>query len=179
MDILITKIYKRNKPRKTMEKEEQKLENLKKEYRILKNKYNLPDFKSLNEEFHIEKVAESETEILIREVRKFMADKMLNYMRFIENILNPINAPMFIFSFIKLLDAEEKKSVSEIYKKLMKKEIQLIELDLEFDEKREAEFIKNSYEFWQGIKKDILKITDKINKKWDDKFEANNKGYFG
>ncbi|MBA7714857.1 hypothetical protein ES703_123889 [subsurface metagenome] len=108
-----------------------------------------------------------------------MGDKMLNYMRFIENLLNPVNVPMFIFSIIKLLDAEEKKGFSEIYKELMKKEIQFIELDLEFDEKKEVEFIKNAYEFWQGIKKDMLKIMDKINKKWDNKFEANSKGYFG
>ena len=61
----------------------------------------------------------------------------------------------------------------------MKKEIQFIELDLEFDEKKEAKFIKNAYEFWQRIKKDMLKIIDKINKKWDNKFEVNSKGYFG
>ena len=162
-----------------MHKEEQKLEKLKKEYRTLKKKYNLPDFKDLNEDFHIEKIAESETEILIREARKFMGDKMMNYMRFIENLLNPVNVPMFIFSIIKLLDTEEKKGLSEIYKELMKKEIQFIELDLEFNEKKEAEFIKDAYEFWQGIKKDMLKIIDKINKKWDNKFEVNSKGYFG
>ena len=162
-----------------MPKEEQKLEKLKKDYLILKENYNLPDFKDLNEDFCIEKIAESETEILIREVRKFMGDKMMNYMRFIENLLNPVNAPMFIFSIIKLLDAEEKKGLSEIYKGLMKKEIQFIELDLEFNEKKEAEFIKNAYGFWQGIKKDMLKIMDRINKKWDNKFDVNNKGYFG
>ncbi len=162
-----------------MTKDGQKLEKLKKEYEILRKKYNLPDFKDLNEDFHIEKIAEFETEILIREVRKFMGDKMLNYMRFIENLLNPVNVPMFIFSIIKLLDTEEKKGLSEIYKEFMKKEIQFIELDLEFDEKKEAEFIKNAYGFWQRIKKDMLKIIDKINKKWDDKFEVNSKGYFG
>ena len=162
-----------------MTKEEQKLEKLKKEYETLKKKYDIPDFKDLNEDFHIEKIAESETEILIREVRKFIGDKMMNYMRFIENLLNPVNVPMFIFSIIKLLDAEEKKALSEMYKELMKKEIQFIELDLEFNEEKEAEFVKNAYEFWQGIKKDMLKIIDKINKKWDNKFEGNNKGYFG
>jgi len=162
-----------------MTKEESKLLKLKKDYSILERKHNLPDFKDLNEDFHIEKIAESETEILIREVRKFMGDKMMNYMRFIENLLNPVNVPMFIFSIIKLLDAEEKKGLSEIYKELMKKEIQFIELDLEFNEEKEIEFVKNAYKFWQGIKKDMLKIMDKINKKWDNKFEANSKGYFG
>ena len=162
-----------------MAKDEQKLEKLKKDYEVLKKEYNLPSFEKLNEDFYIEKIADSETEILIREVRKFIGDKMMNYMRFIENLLNPVNVPMFIFSIIKLLDAEEKKSLSEIYKGLMKKEVQFIELDLEFNEKKEAEFVKNAYEFWQGIKKDMLKVIDKINKKWDNKFGTNNKGYFG
>ncbi len=162
-----------------MAKDEQKLEKLKKDYEILKGKFNLPNFEKLNEDFYIEKIAESETEILIREVRKFMGDKMMNYMRFIENLLNPVNVPMFIFSIVKLLDAEEKKRLSEIYKGLMKKEIEFIELDLEFNEKKEMEFVKDAYEFWQGIKEDLLRVIDKINKKWDNKFGTNNKGYFG
>jgi len=160
-------------------KDKSDLDGLKKKYEEIMKKHNLPSFKEMNEDFQIEKISESETEILIREVRKFMGDKILNYMRFIENILNPMNVPIFIFSIIKLLDVEEKKKVSEIYKELMKKEIQFIELDLEFNEEKEIRFIKDSYEFWQRIKKDMLKIIDKINKKWDNKFEANSKGYFG
>ena len=162
-----------------MEKVKQKLEKLKKEYEIIKNNYNLPEFKSLNEDFHIEKIAEVETEILIREVRKFMADKMMNYMRFLENLLNPVNVPMYIFSIIKLLDVEEKKIFSEIYQKLVTKEIEFIELDLEFNEEKEAEFIRDSYKFWQEIKKELLRIMKKINKKEDNKSEINNKEYFG
>jgi len=162
-----------------MEENRQKLEKLKREYEILKKEYSLPDFRSLNEDFQIEKIADSETEILIREIRKFMADKMLNYLRFVENLLNPVNSPMSIFSIVKLLNTEEKKAISEIYKKLLEKEIQIIELDISFNEKNEAEFIRNSYKFWQTMKKDLLKVISEINKKWDDKFEANDKGYFG
>ena len=161
-----------------MEKKNE-LENLKKEYAKLQKKHNLPSFKELNEDFQIEKAAEIETEILVREVRKFVGDKLMNYMRFIESLLNPVNVPMFVFSIIKLIDAEEKKRLSEIYKKLMKKEVKFIELDLEFNEEKEAQFIKDSYELWQEMKKDMLKVMDKINKRWDDKFEANNRGYFG
>lgn len=162
-----------------MENSQEKLAKLKEDYEKLRKRHNLPSFKELNEDFQIEKAAETETEILIREVRRFVGDKLMNYMRFIESLLNPVNVPMFIFSIIKLIDAEEKKRLSEIYKKLMKKEIKFIELDLEFDEEKEAQFIKDSYELWQEMKKDMLKVMDKINKRWDDKFEANNKDYFG
>lgn len=159
--------------------EKSDLKKLKEEYLKIQKKYNLPSFKELNEDFHIEKASETETEILIREVRRFVGDKMMNYMRFIESLINPVNAPMFVFSIIKLLDAEEKKRLSEVYKLLMKQEIKFIELDLEFNEEKEAQFVKNSYELWQSIKKDMLKVIEKINLRWDDKFETNSKGYFG
>ena len=162
-----------------MTKDEKDLEKLKKNYEEIEKKYDLPSFKELNENFHVEKVAEVNTEILIREIRRFIGDKLVNYMRFIENLLNPVNVPMFIFSMVKLLDADDKKQLSEIYKKLIKIEVKFIELDLDFKEEKEAEFIKESYKLWQGVKKDILKIMNKINKKWDEKSETGNKGYFG
>lgn len=154
------------------------LEKLKEEYEKIQKKHKLPSFKELNEDFHIEKISEYETEILIREVRKFVGDKLANYMRFVENLLNPVNAPMFVFSIIKLIEPEDKKRLSEIFKELMKKEIKFIEVDLEFDEEKEAQLIKDSYKLWQVIKKDMLKLIEKINKKWDDKSEGNNRGYF-
>jgi len=168
-------------PKESKEKSEDKskLEEMKKKYKGIQKKYNLPDFEKLNKDFQIEKAAESETDFLVREIRKFIGDKMMNYFKFIESLLNPVNAPMFVFSIIKLIDSEEKKRLSEIYKELMKKEVKFIELDLEFDEEKEAEFVRKSYEFWQEVKKDILKIIENINRKWDDKFEVNNKGYFG
>jgi len=112
-------------------------------------------------------------------VRKFIVDKFSNYLRFIETILQPVNAPMFVFSIIKSIGAEEKRRLTEVYKKLVKNEVRLIELDIEFVEKKEVEFVKESYKIWQEIKKDILEVVEVIKKNWDNKFETNNKGYFG
>ena len=162
-----------------MEKLGMGLEKLKKVYNELQKKHKLPSFESLNEDFHIEKIAESETEIPIREVRKFVGDKLANYMRFVENLLNPTNVPMFVFSLIKMIDSEDKKRLSEIYKELVKEEVSFIKLELEFNEEKEAQFIKDYYKLWQVIKKDMLRILGKIDERWDDKSEANNKGYFG
>ena len=91
---------------------ESDLENLKKDYEKIQRKHGLPSFQELNEDFQIEKVAEVETDFLVREIRKFMADKFSNYLRFIEAVLQPVNTPMFIFSIIKSIGAEEdRKSV--------------------------------------------------------------------
>lgn len=162
-----------------MAKEESKLEKLKESYLKIQNEHNLPSFEDLNKDFHIEKIAELESELLIREVRRFVGDKMVNYMRFIENLLNPVNVPMFILSVIKALNTEDKKKLSEMYKDLMKMEIVFIELDLEFSEEKESKFIKDSYKSWQKIKKDLLKILDNVKVGKDTKIESNNKGYFG
>lgn len=155
------------------------LEDLKKDYKKIQEKYNLPSFQELNEDFQIEKIAEIETDLLIKEVRKFMSEKYSNYLRFIEAILNPVNVQMFIFSVIKSLGAEEKEKLTETYKILSKKELELIELDVEFSEEKEAEFIKESYKLWQDIKKDLLDVLEKIKDNWDNKSKINNKKYLG
>ncbi len=162
-----------------MSKEKSDLEKLKKDYIKIQSKYNLPSFEKLNEDFQIEKALESETDILIREIRKFMADKFSNYLRFVEAILHPVNTPMFVFSIVKSLTADEKNKLSEIYKELVKIEIKLIELDLKFVEKKEADFIKEAYETWQGLKDDFLGIIESVTKNFDNKIDRDNKGYFG
>lgn len=159
--------------------EKSDLENLKKDYEKVQRKHDLPSFEELNKDFQVEKIAEVETDFLIREIRKFMSDKFSNYLRFIEAVLQPVNTPMFIFSIIKSIGVEEKKKLTDIYKKLVKIEVRVIELDIKFFEEKEAEFIKEFYEVWQEIKKDMLEIVESIKKNWDNKSEVNGKGYFG
>ena len=154
------------------------LEKLKTEYLELHNKHRLPSFKEMNEDFYIEKIAENETDILIREIRRMVGDRLANYMRFIENLLNPVNVPMFVFSVIKLIGVEEKNKLQEIYKKLIQNEIKFVERDLEFEENKEAEFIRQSYELWQEIKKELANILEKVDKNWGTKTEESSKGYF-
>lgn len=157
------------------------LEDLKKEYNVLQKKYSLPSFDELNKDFVIEKIACEETEFLLREIRRFIGEKVLNYFRFIETLLHPVNAPMFYFSLLKILTIKEKKILGEAYKKLMKIEVELIELDLVYDELKEALFINRTYKLWQDIKSDLLEVLAAINKNWDVKIDPgnNNKGYFG
>jgi hypothetical protein len=158
---------------------ESELEKLKENYKKIQKEHNLPDFEKLNCEFSIEKIAEVETDYLVREVARIMAEKFSNYLRFVELILNPVNSPMFIFSIIKTIGEEEKRKLSEIYKELTRIEIKLIELDVNFSEKKEGEFINSSYKSWIVIKKDLIEVLEKVNSNLDSKQESNGKGYFG
>lgn len=162
-----------------MERKELNLEKLKENYGVFKEKHNLPDFDILNADFGIEKIAEIETDFLLREITRVMAEKFSNYLHFVELILNPVNPPVFIFSIIKTLGEEEMKKFNEIYKELAKIEVNLIELDIEFSEEKEVLFIRGSYEKWKKIKRDFREIIEKIKSNWDNKSENNTKAYFG
>ena len=158
---------------------ERTLTELKKDYLEVQRKYNLPSFQEFNQEFQIEKIAEYETDILIREIRKFVAEKISNYMKFIEMIINPVNAPMSIFSLIKSLGQSDKKKLSEIYEKLVKNEIEIVELDLNFSEEKEVQYIKDSNKLWQEIKKDLSEIIETMKNNWDNQSTKSGVGYLG
>lgn len=162
-----------------MAKNDSKLEELKESYKKIQKQHNLPDFNKLNLDFSIEKVADTETDFLIREIGKAMAEKFSSYLRLVELMLNPVNSPMFVFSLIKNLGEDEKKKLSEFYKELTKIELNLIELDIDFSEEKQAYFINNSYALWISMKKDFLIIMDKIKENWNNKKENGSKGYFG
>jgi len=156
------------------------LSELKRRYAELQKKHELPGFKEMNEDFYIEKIAENETDLLIREIRRMVGDRLANYIRFLESFVNPVNVPMFVFSIIKLASPQEKQKITEAYKKLVHNEIKFLDLDIEFNEAKEARFVKDSFVLWQEIKKELSGIFDQVEKRWENKStEENNKGYFG
>jgi hypothetical protein len=135
---------------------------LKKEYKQFSEKYNLPEFSDLNKIFDIEEV-DSEGEFLLRKIRRVISEKVANYLRFVELMLNPSNAPMFFFKLVNKLDEEDKMVLSQIYEKLGSLEIEIIGLDLDYNEKKEAEFISKIYDFFnREVKGYLLKIIEKL-----------------
>ena len=163
-----------------MTKEEDKcLPEFKKEYEKLAKKHNLPSFAEMNKDFHIEKLAEVETDYLIREIRRFASEKFFNYFRFIESLLNPSNASMFTFSIVKTLGTKEKDKLSELYKKFAELELEFILIDVEYSEEKEAKFLKSFCKEWQEIKKEMSDILEFIKKNWKNKSKVLDKNYFG
>ncbi len=165
-----------------MDKEDKKcnnLEELKVEYEKLRSKYDLPDFSELNELFDIEEI-DIETEFLLRRVRRVVADKTTNYLRFVEIILNPSNSPLFFFNLIKKLNSKDKEILTGLYEELGKVEVETIALDLEYSEEKEAEFIKNLYNvFKHKIRIELLGVIRKLSENSDNKKKENGGSYFG
>jgi len=163
-----------------MKKSESCLEKMKADYTKFKGRYGLPDFNKLNKDFEIEKVAEHETDYLLREIRKIIAEKEIAILRFLEMLLNPSNAPFFVFSIIKNLSNADKKVIEKIYEAICDFEISAISLDLVYDEKKEAEFINNASKKWNEMSDDLKEFSNIISRAWKTSSgEKTKKDYFG
>ena len=155
----------------------EKLEKLKKDYEILAKQYRLPSFRELNEEFEIEKIAEKETELLLRHVRRCMLEKLAAVSRFFELMLNPTEANLLILSLLKDISAETKKKMEKIYRELSYIELEAVELDLDYSEKNEAKFIVEVSKDWKTLKSGLKDISKQLDTKLQAKEKSGN--YFG
>ncbi|MCX8194245.1 MAG: hypothetical protein N3G19_02705 [Candidatus Pacearchaeota archaeon] len=155
------------------------LERIKKQYEPLKKKYKLPEFSKLNEEFEIEKIQEKETDFLLREIRRIMGDKIIAFLRFLEFFLNPQIAPLFVLTSIKNLTQKEKDSIEKIYKELANIELASVNLDINYEENKEAQFIKEILKKWQELKPQLQEVSEAILQIQKKSGEKKNKSYFG
>ncbi len=148
------------------------LEDLKKEYEKLRQSYNLPEFSVLNEIFDIEEV-DVETEFLLRKIRRNISDKIAGYIRFIEAMINPTNAPLFLYKLIKKLEEDDKKVLTNIYETLGDFEVELIILDLNYNEQKEAEFINRMFKvFNEQVRRIFLDVLKRLSNGGDKRKES-------
>ena len=156
------------------------LEELKENYLELQGRYGLPSFDEMNREFQIEKISGIETDYLIREVAKLSSERLSDFLRFIEGILHPVNGSILVFSILKSIGEKEKKVLAEMYKEISLIELEMIGLGLDFNETKEADFIKKCYALWMEVKPKISGVLDVIRDDWkkDFKINGNGQGYF-
>lgn len=159
--------------------EENNLDQLRQAYNKFKGKYDLPEFSEMNKIFDIEEI-DVESEFLLRKVRRVVSDKIAGYLRFVEIVLNPSNAPMFFFSLIKKLDDEDKKELTAIYEILGKFELEIVKLDLDYNEENEVEFIKRVYKmFSEDVSKKLLVVIEKMSNGIGNEKKVEKGSYFG
>ncbi|VVB78948.1 Uncharacterised protein [uncultured archaeon] len=155
------------------------LDKLKEEYEKIRLKHGLPEFYELNKLFDIEET-EAETDFLLRKIRRTIAEKITGYSRFADIILNPSNAPMFFFKLIKKLDSGDKEVLSEIYEMLGTLELEMLTLDLDYSEEKEAQFVKKSFEVFNSqVRIRFLEVIKKLGNSDNNYKKENNGSYFG
>ena len=159
--------------------EEGKLDKLKREYDKLKERYNLPSFQELNEDFEIECASEEESDFLLRKIRHQMMEKVSVHFRLMEIFLNPSNVPMFFFNIIKSLNASEKALIQEVYEKYVELELDVFIIENKYSEKSEAEFIKKVYSENKKTKEKLEGVFKNIKRNYKAASKKNDKSYLG
>ena len=151
----------------------------KEKYETLRKKYDLPDFKFMNENFEIENVACEETELLAKKIRKQMMEKISLSFHSLEMLKNPQNAPLFIFSMIKSFSPSDKDNLELLYNKFAGFEIEAFGLETYYDEKKEIEFIKKVCKEWKEVCSDFNKIYESMKSGNKPDSKKHQKSYFG
>jgi len=155
------------------------LKDLKARYEKLSKKYKLPSFKELNECFEIDRI-ERDIDHVLREVRKVMMDKIIGYIRFIEMMINPAQAPPMFMIFVKTVSDTERKIIENVYKNFVELELTALKLEIDYSEEGEAKTIKDIFNVWNKVKPDMLKVLGVMEKNWNSSSsEKKEKGYFG
>lgn len=148
-----------------------------KKYEALKKKYNLPSFEILDNEFEISLIEDDF--FSLREIRRRVLEKIEFYIKILEDLLQTDIRVSTLYE-IKSFDDSEMEYVFKIYQKLMKIMRESALLNLNNDEKKNADFIINVFKEWNEIKKELSKILEKLKCSWEkeeDKKEI--LGYFG
>lgn len=138
------------------------LNEFKKKYSKYIEKYKLPKFDELNEDFEIDKL-EKDTDYLLRAIRKLMMEKIVNSVNFLEMLLNPVNTPRMYLPYIRTIGIEDKQIIDNLYNSLAKLTLISLELEIHFSENGEAELIKKTFSEWKALKPDFKRIIAGIN----------------
>jgi hypothetical protein len=149
---------------------------LRERYDKLKAQHSLPDYSKLNSIFEIESI-ESET-FLLRAIRRHIIEIVKVYIEIIEDIIHP-NSTVSAFHECKFFD-EDKKSVYDVYGKLMTRLRRSNVLDITQDDRKDADFIKEVYADWPSIKADLLSILTRLERCWvEEEMTDKSVSYFG
>ena len=154
------------------------LEAIKEEYEKLQAQYDLPSFKEINEDFDISKV-DCNTGTILRDVRKMMVLKFSSILQFVELLLNPSSGSMFHMFLVKGINGDNKDILNSLFEGLGTIEINSFELDINYSEKDEADFIKRNFHAWNSMKPKINTINKSLKDNWKKTTQKKDKSYFG
>ena len=137
---------------------------IKKSYSILQKKYSLQSIEELEDNFgHLEFESEK---YMLSSIRRRMTDKIEHFVSVLSNVFEGDAAIANIYES-KVLDDEKKAELFKSYRRLMKYSRQSNVLSLYYDEKGEAEFIKEFFKEWQSVKIELKEQLSAFRDSWD------------
>ena len=150
-------------------------------YEKYQKKYGLPKYDELDDEFELlyfQKI--EEIKFPLRFIRRRIIDKFNAFIHFLHGILQPNTGSLISLEESKFFSDKEKDEIGKLVKEMIKFERKSVLLDVESNEKKDADFITEGLNKWKDLKKKIFLYSKKMQEGWDKEITEDKKGhYFG
>jgi|TARA_Y100000310_G_C20693023_1_gene823648 serine kinase of HPr protein (carbohydrate metabolism regulator) len=148
------------------------------EYNKFCKKFKLPKFGEIDKEFEISSL-ENER-FLMRNILRKVAEKLEIYTEAIGNLVHPDASSLSSMYEIRFFNDNEKNDMYKMFKKLMKTNREIVELLLDANEKKDAEFLNSFFIQWLNMKNDLKTYINKMKESWEKETTIEEDiGYFG
>ncbi|PIN69227.1 hypothetical protein COV93_06355 [Candidatus Woesearchaeota archaeon CG11_big_fil_rev_8_21_14_0_20_43_8] len=137
-----------------------------KQMKGLIQKYSLPSFKDLDNEFEVGAV-ETPCSSLLSSVRNKMIERVGYFIKVLDDLLYRPDNSYANMHEVQGFSESERKSLFHLYKKLILLDRTSLELNLLLDEKQDADFIKRLFDVWQDVKPELLELVRKMKHVWE------------
>jgi len=135
-----------------------------KEFDSLKHKYsNLPSYEIINQEFEI---SELEGDFISRQIIKKIQEKLDTPLKIVEQILQPDISSFSEMFEMTCFTEEDKKNISNVYKKLMIIYRNLMEAEVKQDEEHDVKVITETAEEFPQIRNECAGYLVKLKSCW-------------
>jgi hypothetical protein len=158
------------------------MEQIKSQYPPLAQKYKLPSYEELDQEFELLYIREvCEIARPLSFIRRRINDKIGWVCNMLQALLQPNPSSLVNMKEASFLTREEKEQCQKLLKELMSLERYSLSLDVETSEQNDAEYIKTGITSWKAAKPIIRAITQHLHQGWkqETKREKNIQNYTG
>ncbi|MBS3171103.1 hypothetical protein J4449_00675 [Candidatus Woesearchaeota archaeon] len=155
--------------------------NLKEDYEKIIKDHKLPSYEYLNKEFELMYVTKlEEIKFPLRFIRRRMNDKIAWFCNILQNIIQPNPGSIIGLEESKFFSNEDKEKMICLLRELMYIERESLLLDIEYDNKKDVEYINNVFNKWDKIKEDISHFSEILKNGWKTDIKKESKEhYFG
>jgi len=150
---------------------------IKEKYLELSEKYNLPSFEEMDNEFEISTIEKDG--FLLREIRRAIIDKIELYIKFLEELLSPETDVSSMYES-SVFNEGDRNELFEVYKKFMFFHRFSIEVSIDEGDDKTSNYLNQFFKEWNDLKRRFLIIVKKTKGSWIKNIHINEKlGYMG
>jgi len=151
-------------------------------YIKLRGKYKqLPEFNKLDFDFEISSIEEKHIneKYFLRTVRRRVYEKVYYFNSALVTVIAPQSPSIVLAHENKFISNDDRDEIMGVIKKITKLEREYMLLETDYDEAKDADFIKTAFDTWQEVKPPIKRLLTIMKDSWDKKDSFKVGDYFG